>query len=481
MIVFSQFATFLPGLLIPQKDAETPFRPFWALGDAVGYPVAMEPIRELIEQRELRELKRALDEASVLEIVEELSRLSQPERAVAFRLLPKDRAIVVFEAFDPPLQSELLESLRETKVRELVEQLDPDDRARLVDEMPASVASKLLAGLSPEERRLTSILLGYADESAGRVMTPEFVSLKAGMSVKDALARVRRAGTQAETIYMLPVTDDDRRLIGSTELRDLVLAPEDATVGSLLSPEVYAARVDDDQEVAARLLQEAEMLALPVVDTERRLVGVITVDDAMRVLESEDSEDLARAGGSEPLDRPYMSSTILQLARRRVVWLLVLIVAATLTVNVLSAFEATLEAVITLALFIPLLIDTGGNAGAQSATTIIRAMALGEVTARDVGRVVLREARVGLIMGAVLGIIGFLPITLIFDNRIAQVVSISLVAVCTLASFVGAFLPLAARRVGVDPAIVSAPFITTIVDATGLLVYFLIARLILGV
>jgi magnesium transporter len=340
----------------------------------------------------------------------------------------------------------------------------------------------VLAGLSPRERALTATLLGYPENSAGRVMSPEVVNLKANQSVGDALARIRRIGGSAETIYALPVTDDERRLVGALGLRDLVLADPNKLVGDLMDHEVYSGRVDQDQEEVARLIQEADLLALPIVDAEERLVGIVTVDDAMRILEEEQTEDVARAGGAEPLEHPYLSVSILGLARSRIVWLMILIVAATLTVNVLNVFESELAAVVTLTLFIPLVIGTGGNAGSQSATTVTRALAVGELRTSDVVLVVLREARVGFLLGAMLAAIAFVP-TFIFvdDKRLALVVSLTLLSVCTLATLVGSLLPLLARRLGFDPAVMSAPFISTLIDATGLIVYFTIAKLLLGI
>ena len=435
---------------------------------------------DLLATGDLDLLDRWMNQADVVEIAEELSRLPREQRAVPFRLLAKDRALEVFELLDPSVQQELLDGLRETNVRQLFEEMDPDDRARLTEEMPAKVARRLLAGLSPNERRLTSTLLGYPEDSAGRLMSPEVASLRAGMTAREALDRLRQIGRSAETIYALPVTDDHRRLVGALGLRDLVLADPETLVGDLMDTEVFSARVDADQEEAARLIREADLLALPIVDTEDRLVGIVTVDDAMEVLEEEETEDLARAGGAEPLGRPYMATSVLRIARSRVVWLLFLIVAATLTVNVLQIFENTLNEVVKLALFIPLIIGTGGNTGAQAATTVTRALAVGEVRFDDLGVVILREARVGLLLGAILGILAFGPAWLFVGQEIAIVVSLTLLAVCTLAAFVGSLLPLVARRVGVDPAVMSAPFITTLVDASGLVLYFLIARSVLG-
>jgi len=447
-----------------------------------GTPDAVPTVEldELLDGGDLELLDRWLAQADVVEIADELSRLPRESRAVPFRLLARDRALEVFERLDPSLQQELLEGLRETNVRQLFEEMDPDDRARLTEEMPAKVARRLLAGLSANERQLTATLLGYAEDSAGRLMSPEVASLRAGMTVADALERLRRIGRSAETIYALPVTDDHRRLVGALGLRDLVLADPATLIGDLMDTDVFSARVDADQEVVARLVRDADLLALPIVDGEDRLVGIVTVDDAMEVLEEEETEDLARAGGAEPLGRPYMATSVLQIARSRVVWLLFLIVAATLTVNVLQLFEGTLDQVVALALFIPLVIGTGGNTGAQAATTVTRALAVGEVRFGDLGVVVLREARVGLLLGAMLGLLALGPAWLFAGKQIAIVVGLTLLAVCTLAAFVGSFLPLVARRVGVDPAVMSAPFITTLVDASGLVLYFLIARAVLG-
>jgi magnesium transporter len=448
-----------------------------------GTPDAVPTVEvdELLQGDDLDLIDRWLVQADMVEIAEELARLPRERRAVPFRLLAKDRALEVFEQLDPSVQQELLEGLRDANVRQIFEGMDPDDRARLTEEMPAKVARRLLAGLPPNERRLTATLLGYPEDSAGRLMSPEVASLRSGMRVGDALERLRRIGHSAETIYALPVTDDRRRLVGVLGLRTLVLADPEASVGDLMDTDVYSARVDTDQEVVARLMREADLIALPIVDHEDRLVGIVTVDDAMEVLEEEETEDVARAGGAEPLGRPYMSTSVLQIARSRVVWLLVLIVAATLTVRVLDVFEETLAQLTTLALFIPLLIGTGGNTGAQAATTVTRAIALGEVRFTDLAVVILREARVGLLLGGMLGALAFVPAWLFTGNRdIATVISVTLLAICTMAAFTGSLLPLIAKRVGVDPAVMSAPFITTLVDASGLIVYFLVARAMLG-
>lgn len=437
-------------------------------------------IPRLIEEGDTTQLTEWLATTSVLDIVDELTRLDPVDTAFAFRLLPRDRAIEVFEELEPIDQQHVIDGLRDDRVIHLIEELDPDDRARLLDEMPAKVANRLLNQLSPGERRLTTILLGYPEESAGRLMTPEFVSLRATMTVADAMAKIRREGLDAETVYALPVMDDERHLIGITGLRSLVLAQPDQLIRDIMTTDVLMVHTDIDREDAARLVRDAGLIALPVVDSEDRLVGVITVDDAMVVLEDEETEDFALGGGHSPLNQPYLSVSALKLARVRALWLLVLMASAALTVNVLQFFEGTLEQAVVLALFVPLLIGTGGNSGAQAATAVIRAMAVGEVRFTDLPRIVWREARVGLMLGSMLAAAVFVPVSIIWDVDLALVMSLTLIAICTWATIAGSALPLVAKRLGVDPAVVSAPFITTLVDATGLVLYFAFATVILG-
>jgi magnesium transporter len=437
-------------------------------------------LTDLVTRKDLDAIDRWLDEHGALDVADELARLEPSERAVVFRLLAKDRALAVFEAFDPIHQQQLLDALADESVNELFLGLDPDDRARLTDEMPAKVANRLLASLPDAARTNTNILLGYPDESVGRIMSPRYVSLRASLTVADALTKVRRAGLRSREVLVLPVTDDQRRLVGVVDLPDVVTATSGTRIDQLIRPETYSVRVDEDQEIGARLMQEADLVALPVLDTEDRLVGVFTVDDAMEILEQEETEDISRAGGAEPLTVPYMEATVLQLARKRATWLLVLIIAAVATVNVLGAFEETLEEVLALALFIPLLIDTGGNSGSQAATVVIRAMAVGEVRFSDLPRVLKREVVVGLLLGLMLGVVAIPIVWAFFGIQFALVIGSTLFVICTWASFSGGLLPLVAKRVGIDPAVVSAPLITTLVDATGLIIYFLIAQAILG-
>ena len=433
-----------------------------------------------LSSEDLSKLAALFSESPADEISPTLKRLGSRERAIAYRLLPKDLALEVFEDLSTGLRADLVTALQDGEVAAIFADLEPDDRVWLLDELPASVAPRLLRGLPDRERELTSVVLGYPQGSIGRRMSPEYVSTGVNDTAAQALDRVRARLDDAETVYTLPVLDDGRRVAGVVSLRILLGADPTAFVGDIMR-EAQMAVAEDDAEIAARRCADQGLLALPVVDNESRLVGILTIDDAVRILEHEESEDAARQGGSEPLRRPYLATPILSIVRARVVWLLVLAVGATLTVQVLSVFEATLEQVTVLALFVPLLIGTGGNTGNQAATTVTRALALQDVQPRDIMKVLTRELRVGVALGALLGTAGFAVTALIYDTRVGLVIGLALLAICTMAASVGGVMPLVARAIRVDPAVFSNPFITTFVDASGLVVYFLIARVVLQI
>ncbi|OZC70506.1 magnesium transporter [Rhodococcus sp. 06-462-5] len=435
---------------------------------------------ELLTDRDMAALSTLMAELSTTDAVRMLERVDSSRRAVLFRLLPKDEAVAVFERFDATVRGELFESLRSYDVIALFEGLDPDDRVELLDELPSNVAHRLLVGLSPDERALTAPMMGYDRRSVGRRMSPEFVRLRTAATADDALDAVRRTGSDAESVYLLPITDDHRTLLGVVTLADLATAAPSTPVGDLYSdhPVVEA---DSSAEEAARLCFEHRSPAVVVVDSEQRLIGILTLEQSSRILEEAEDEDAARAGGSEPLRRPYLSTPVLSIVRSRVVWLLVLALSAILTVQVLEIFEHALAAVVTLALFIPLLTGTGGNTGSQAATTVTRALALGDVRPRDIAAVLFREVRVGATMGAMLGTLGFVIAGLVYDWHLGVVIGTTLLSICTLAATVGGAMPLIAKKIGVDPAVFSTPFISTFCDATGLIVYFLIAKAVLGV
>ncbi|PRI11702.1 magnesium transporter [Leucobacter massiliensis] len=439
---------------------------------------ATSTIEQQLARRDLAALTATAAALPVQDLVEVFERLSRRQSAVVFRLLAKDRALDAFEALPPALQSDLVHGLQDAEVARLFGELDPDDRTWLLEELPAAIVTRLLRGLPEPERLATAGLLGYPQGSAGRRMTPEYVTTHPQLTVGDTLDRVRaRLGT-AETVYTIPVLDRGRRVVGVVSLRELLGASGGTAIEAIMS-EPRTAAASDPAEAAARRCADLSLLALPIVDSEQRLVGMLTIDDAVRILELEESEDSARQGGSEPLRRPYLSTPVRSLVRSRVVWLLVLAVGATLTVQVLSVFEATLEQVTVLALFVPLLIGTGGNTGNQAATTVTRALALGDVRPRDIGRVLGRELRTGALLGLLLGALGFAIAGLAYSPAIGAVIALTLLAVCTVAAAVGGCMPLLARAVRVDPAVFSNPFISTFVDASGLVIYFLIARAIL--
>lgn len=438
---------------------------------------------ELLEDadlKDLRTLKIALDGARTSEIVALMGRTGSRRRAMLFRLLTKERALDVFEALDTGLKRELLGGLRDERVGQIIEELDPDDRVSLFDELPAGVTKRLLQGLSPREHELTVMLLGYPVGSMGRRMSPEYIRLLASMTAGEALEHVRKTGNNADSIYFLPVVDAGRILVGGVDLKDLLLTEANTLVADLMHDPLII-RVSDAEESSARRVVEADVFATAVVDSENRLVGLFTFDDAAEILADAEDEDAARTGGAEPLRQPYLSARLIAVVRSRVVWLFVLVGASTLTVAVQDSFSATLEQSLALALFIPMLIGAGGNIGAQAATTLTRALALDEVRPRDVGKVIFREIRVGVMLGGVLGAGGFLPAYLLVGPEVALVLCLTVTAIGTLAATVGGTIPLAARAARVDPAIVSAPFISTFVDATGLIIYFMIAKAVLGI
>lgn len=437
-------------------------------------------LQDALERHDLTEAQHWLESRPPHLVADELARMGTVDAVVAFRLLTKDKALTVFEELEPVDQQGILMGLRDSAFREVVEAMDPDDRVRMLREAPAKIAQRVLAGLSARERGVTAALLGYEEGAVGRYMTPETVPLNQELTVEQALQRVRARGGDAETVYTLPVVDSSRRLTGVVELRELVLSPPDRTVAELVVTEAPRAQATDPAEHAARLMRETNVLDLPVVDSEDRLVGLLTIDDAVEVIEAADTEDVARQSGSAPWEGHYMAASVWQLARYRVVWLLLLLLAASLTVTVTQAFEGTLEQVTQLAMFIPLLIGTGGNTGAQAATSAVRALAVGEVRGSDLPAVIWRECRVGLVLGLLLAVLGLVLGTLFVGADIALVVGVTLVVICAWAATVGGTMPLLAKRLRIDPAVVSAPMVTTLVDASGLVIYFLVARMVLG-
>ena len=454
------------------------------MGEANGIQVAevvAQQLESLLEAGNYDGAKLLLGPVQEVDAAEAIGSLPRTLQALAFRLLPKDEAIEVYEYLDAAVQQTLLERLRSGEVLELVEEMSPDDRVRLFDELPAKVVRRLLAELSPAERRVTAQLLGYEAETAGRLMTTEFVDLKEFHSAAQALAIVRRRARDTETIYSLYVTDGSRHLTGILSLRDLVTADPEARIGDVMTRDVVSVGTDTDQEEVARAIQRYDFLAVPVVDREQRLVGIVTVDDVIDVIEQEATRDLYAAGAVQAGDEDdYFQSNLFTVARRRVVWLLVLLVANSGTSAVIASQELVLKQVVVLAAFIPLLIGTGGNVGAQSSTVVIRGLSTQRLQAMGAWRAIWREAVAGALLGLLM-VLAVVPWAAYVAGSwgVATAAGLSLVVITTLAATAGAALPLLFDRLGLDPALMSAPFIATITDVAGVFIYLQLASWLL--
>ena len=436
--------------------------------------------RELLNNKQYKILRQELMESDPADIADLLMSEPTERTLIAFRLLPKELAVEVFDYLDGTHQNRILGSFSDYAARAFLEEMPPDDRAELLDEVPAIVARRLLQILSPDQRRVTTQLLGYDEDSAGREMTPLFVDLHSDMTVAQALERIRRLAIDRETIYECYVMDRRRHLAGTASLKDIVLADREGRVADIMKPNPPFVFTYTDREEVARALREHDLLAIPVVDAEERLVGVITHDDVIDIMEEEATEDIYRFGAVPGTERGYFTSRILSIVKRRVGWLFLLILVNTVTGYIIAGQELLLGEIIILAAFIPLLIGTGGNIGAQSATVVIRGLATGEVHPRRALNLILRETRVGVLLGLMLGAVALVWAYLVGRNpQVAVVVSITLVTISIMATLAGGALPFIFRRFKLDPALVSAPFITTIMDIFGVGLYFFIAHLVL--
>lgn len=426
------------------------------------------------------EMAATLEALPIQDVLDQVERTTIKRGAVLLRLLSKDRALLVFDALDTRHQAELIGAFQDSEVLAFFADLDPDDRVSLLDELPASIADELLRSLDPAEKQVTELVLGYPKRTVGRWMSPQFLLLYDDMTVGEVLSFVREHAAEAETIYALPIVNRARKVVGVVSLRKLFLADPASGVADVMVRPVSVNASANDEDTARWFLQ-LDLVAMPVLDESDMLVGVLTFDDAQDIVEKADSEDSARSGGAEPLQQPYLSTPVRKLVTSRIIWLLVLAVSAMLTVQVLDIFEATLAEAVVLALFIPLLTGTGGNTGNQAATTVTRALALGDVRKSDVLRVLGREFRVGLLLGTLLGALGCAIGSLVYGPPVGTVIGLTLLAVCTMAASVGGIMPIIAKAVGADPAVFSNPFISTFCDATGLIIYFFIAKAVLGI
>ena len=435
----------------------------------------------LLDSGNLEGAKSLLIPVQPVDIAEAIEGLPEASQLIAFRLLSKAEAIEVYEYLNTEVQQALIQEFKRQEVLDVVDKMSPDDRARMFDELPAKVVRRLLSQLSPKERQATAVLLGYGEDTAGRIMTPEYISLKENLTVGQTLERIRNLANASEVVYYLYVTDSSRRLTGIVSLRDLVIAAPDTTLAEIMIRDVVFVHTDTDQEEVARTIQRYDIVALPVVDSEERLVGVVTVDDVIDIIEREATEDIYALGGVQSDKDNYFQTNLLTVARRRVVWLFVLLLTNTVTGAIIRSQEALLQQVVILAAFIPLLTGTGGNVGAQSSTVVIRGLNTEEIQNMGAGKVVFREATAGILLGLILGSMATVWAYFLQGSwSVAISVGISLVAIALLASVAGSALPFLFRSLNLDPALMSAPFITTAVDVLGVLIYFYIARTILG-
>jgi magnesium transporter len=437
-------------------------------------------VQALIHEREREGVLGLAELIGPAEWADLVPQLEPNEVAVLIQWLPDEEIGEILEELPPIAAARILRSLSAPEASQLLGEMDPDDAADVVDVLPDEAVAEILVRMKPEDAAEIRQLSGYDPDTAGGIMTPEYVAVSKDATSAQAIAAIRRLVDEAETVNYVYVVDEERHLLGVLSLYRLMLSSEGTPVVELMAPSTVRVKASADQETAARILTDRNLLAIPVVDDDDHLVGIITEDDVADVIEAEATEDIERLGGSQPLNLPYRLASVPLLVRKRVGWLMILFIAQGYTGTVLRNFEGELAAVVALSFFIPLLIGTGGNVGSQTVTLVVRAMALGEVAMRDIGWLVFKELRVGIAMGLVMGVaaIGqswFLGVS----SDIATAVSIAVIAICAWAATVAAALPLILRRLGVDPAVVSAPLITTLVDGTGLIIYFEIARRVL--
>ncbi len=442
-----------------------------------------EIIKELLDTKQYTRLRQKIAEMNEADIAVIMEELKEEDLLKIFRILPKNIAADVFSYLEVESQQFIITSLSEKDAAGIINNLMADDATDLLEEMPANVVKKLLANANPETRRDINHLLRYPEDSAGSIMTVEYVDLKENMTVEDAIARIRKIGVDSETINICYVLDAKRTLVGTVALRYLLISSGDAVIGDIMHENVIYINTLMDQEEVARQFQKYDFTAMPVVDNENRLVGIITVDDIVDILQEEATEDMEKMAAIVPSDKPYMKTSVVETWKKRMPWLLLLMISATLTGSVLTTFEDALLAYGALIAYIPMLMDTGGNAGGQASVTIIRGLSLNEIEFGDAFKVVWKEIRVACLCGITLAAANFLKLLLLdkVSIMVALVVCLTLVAAVIIAKLVGCTLPMLAKKIGFDPAVMASPFITTIVDVLSLLVYFQIATHLLHI
>ena len=448
-----------------------------------GLETTFQEILDMAQNKRLVEIKERFCDMNEVDIAGILERLPNPHTLMAFRVMPKEDAAEVFAHMSTDQQQHIIDSITDSEVSDIIDELFLDDLADILEELPSNVVDRVMRNTNADKRERINQLLLYPPNSAGSIMTSEFIDLRQGMSVGEAFGRIRTLGRDMETIYTCFVIDGERRLEGVVSIRELLLADHDERLAGIMDTNVISTHTLEDQERVAELFSRYDFLNLPVVDSEMRLVGIVTVDDVLDVISREATEDISKMGAVTPSGKSYMRTGVMDIYKSRIPWLLVLMISATLTGFVISAYETALDAHIVLAAFIPMLMDTGGNSGSQSAVIIIRAMSLGEVDYGDYFRILWKEIRVAVLCGVTLAFANFLRIAFATDTdmMVAAAVALTLVGTVLCSKAFGCSLPILARRIGVDPAVMSAPVITTFVDTISLILYFNIASLLLGI
>lgn len=441
-----------------------------------------EVINELLSTKQYTSLRQKMADMNEADVASILEQLDNEDMMKVFRIMPKDMAADIFSYLEVDSQQYIIARMSEKDAASIIDNLMADDATDLLEEMPANVVKRILANASAETRRDINNLLRYPEDSAGSIMTVEFVDLKEAMTVEDAIARIRSIGVDSETINICYVTDANRKLLGTVALRYLLIAPLDAIIGEMMHENVIYLHTLMDQEEVARQFKKYDFTAMPVVDNEERLVGIITVDDVVDIMEEEATEDMEKMAAIIPSDKPYLKTSVFETWKQRMPWLLLLMVSATFTGSILTHFEDALSKMAVLVAYIPMLMDTGGNAGGQVSVTVIRGLSLNEIEYKDTIKVIWKEFRVALCCGATLACANFVKLLLLdrLTVSVALVVCLTLICAVVAAKFVGCTLPILAKKIGFDPAVMASPFITTLVDVISLLVYFAIATRVLG-
>ena len=440
-----------------------------------------ELIQELIKEKKYTELKEQLKEMKSADISDILDNLSEEDAVIVFRLLTKSKAGMAFSYMETDMREKLIEDLTDRELKNILDELFMDDTVDLIEEMPSNVVTRILKSVNSKDRKIINELLKYPDDSAGSIMTTEFIDLRENMTIEDALERIREIGTDTETIYTCYVLESDRILKGIINIKDLLLAKEDSLISEIMETNIISVNTLEDKEDVAKKFDKYDLYALPVVDNENRLVGIVTVDDAINVLQDEVEEDFEKMAAMQPTEDGYFETSVFKHAKSRIVWLLVLMLSSIITGGIITNYENAFAAIPLLVAFIPMIMDTGGNCGSQSSTLIIRGLATDELELKDVFKILWKEIRIAIIVGITLTVVNGLRIFAQYKNiQLAITVGLSITVTVILSKSIGCLLPLLAKKLKLDPAIMAAPLITTIVDILSILVYFQIATAIMG-